>query len=173
MTTLVRDPEPIEIQQLRERRERLNLDHYDEVWEGVLHMNPPPAAEHQEILQQLAELLSPLARNAGLVPLIQVFALGDSRDNYRAPDGGLHRTRPRGVWHHTAALVIEVVSPGDVSWEKFSFFAAHEVDEVVIIDPKEHEVHWFALRDGEYEPVQQSALIELGPVELAEQLVWP
>ena len=26
--------------------------------------------------------------------------------------------RPRGVWHSTAALVVEIVSPGDESWKK-------------------------------------------------------
>jgi len=173
VTTLVRDPEPIELQRLRERREKLGLDHYDEVWEGVLHMNPPPSGEHQYVLQQLAVLLDPLARRAGLVPLVQVFAVGESRDNYRAPDGGLHRTQPRGVWHATAALVIEVVSPGDETWAKLPFYAAHDIDELLIIDPQVRRVHWLALQDGEYKPVQRSSLIELGPAELAQQLTWP
>jgi Uma2 family endonuclease len=173
MATFVRDPEPIEIEQLRERRERLGLDHYDEVWEGVLHMNPPPTGRHQYMLQQLAEMLGPLARSAGLVPLIQVFAIGEDRNDYRAPDGGLHRTQPDGVWHATAALVIEVVSPGDETSAKLDFYAAHHVDELLIVDPREGRVHWLALRDGEYKPVERSALIELGAAELAEQLVWP
>ena len=174
MATFVRDPEPVELQELREYRERHDLDHWDEVWEGVLHTNPIPTGEHQYILQQLAELLSPLARRAGLVPLINEFGLGrQGESNFRVPDGGLHRALPRGVYQTTAALVIEVVSPGDESWKKFDFYAAHDVDEVLIIDHKEHHVHWFRLRDGEYEPVQRSALIELGPAELAEQLTWP
>jgi Uma2 family endonuclease len=173
MATLVRDPEPVELQWLRERRERLGLDHYDEVWEGVLHMNPPPSGEHQYILQQLAVLLDPLARRAGLVPLVQVFAVGEGRDDYRAPDGGLHRTQPRGVWHRTAALVIEVLSPGDETWAKIDFYAAHDIDELLIVDPQERRVHWFALQDGEYKRVQRSSLIELGPSELAEQISWP
>jgi len=173
MPTLVMDPAPAGIDELIEYRRRLDLDHYDEVWDGVLHMNPPPAAEHQYILQQLAELLSPLARDAGLVPIINELGLGDGKDNYRVPDGGLHRTLPRGVYQTTAALVIEVVSPADKSWEKFDFYAAHDVDEVLIIDRKEHLVHWFALRDGEYKPIEQSTLIDLGPSGLAEQIDWP
>jgi Uma2 family endonuclease len=174
MATFVRDPEPIELQQLREYRERLDLDHYDEVWGGVLHMNPPPAGEHQYVLQQLAVLLSPLAHRAGLVPLINEFGLGrEGRDNYRVPDGGLHRTLPRGIYQTTAALVIEVVSPGDETWNKLPFYAAHDVDELLIVDPQERQVHWYALRDGEYEPVERSVLIELGPAELAGQLTWP
>jgi Uma2 family endonuclease len=173
MPTLVMDPAPAEIDALIEHRRRLDLDHYDEVWEGVLHMNPPPAAEHQYLVQQLYDLLGPLARRAGLVPLLQVFALGEGKDNYRAPDGGLHRTQPLGVWQRTAALVIEVVSPADKSWEKFDFYAAHNVDEVLIIDRSKQEVHWFGLQDGEYQPIERSGLIDLGPSELAEQIDWP
>lgn len=173
MATLVRDPEPIELQRLRERREKLGLDHHDEVWEGVLHMNPPPTTEHQYVLQQLSVLLDPLARSAGLVPLVQVFAIGEGRDDYRAPDGGLHRTQPRGVWQSTAALVIEVVSPGDETWDKLPFYAAHDIDELLIVDPRERRVHWLALQDRDYKPLQRSALIELGPAELADKLTWP
>jgi Uma2 family endonuclease len=173
VATLVRDPEPIELQQLRERREQLGLDRHDEVWEGVLHITPPPTTEHQYVLQQLSEVLGPLARSAGLVPLVQVFAVGEGRDEYRAPDGGLHRSQPHGVWQSTAALVIEVVSPGDETWDKLPFYAAHNVDELLIVDPQERVVHWFALKHSKYEPVQQSALIDLGPAELTKQLTWP
>jgi Uma2 family endonuclease len=173
MPTLVMDPAPVEIDALIERRRRLDLDHYDEVWQGVLHMNPPPSVEHQYMVQQLYDLLGPLARRAGLVPLFQVFAVGEGRDNYRAPDGGLHRTQPRGVWQRTAALVVEIVSPGDESWHKLPFYAAHEVDEVLIIDPAEHAVHWLGLSGGEYQPIERSTLIDLGQSDLAEQIDWP
>jgi Uma2 family endonuclease len=173
MPTLVMDPAPVEIDALIERRRRLDLDHYDEVWQGVLHMNPPPSVEHQYLVQQLYDLLGPLARRAGLVPLLQVFAVGEGRDNYRAPDGGLHRTQPRGVWQRTAALVIEIVSPGDESWDKLPFYAAHEVDEVLIIDPAEHAVHWLGLSGGEYQPIERSTLIDIGQSDLAEQIDWP
>lgn len=174
MATFVRDPEPVELQQLRERRERLDLDHYDEVWEGVLHMNPPPTGEHQLILQQLAELLGPLARDAGLVPLINEFGLGrEGKENYRVPDGGLHRGAPKGVYQRTAALVIEILSPGDESWSKLPFYAAHDVDELLVVDPQEHAVDWLGLTGGEYHPIGRSGLIDLGRDALAERIDWP
>jgi hypothetical protein len=34
-------------------------------------------------------------------------------------------------------------------------------------------VDWLALEQGEYRSIQRSALIELGPVELAERIDWP
>jgi Uma2 family endonuclease len=77
------------------------------------------------------------------------------------------------VWHPSAALVIEIVSPGDESWEKLPFYAAHDVDEVLIVDPQEHSVSWLELEDGEYRPVEHSGLLDPGTQGLAEQLDWP
>jgi Uma2 family endonuclease len=171
--TLVLDPSPVEIDELIERRRRLGLDHRDEIWEGVYRMVPPPSFEHQLILQQLAELLGPLARDAGLVPLVNEFGLGEGRDNYRVPDGGLHRPGAGGVLHPTAALVIEIISPGDESWDKLPFYAAHDVDEALIIDPTTHKVDWLALAKGEYGPIERSGLIDLGATELATRIDWP
>ncbi len=57
MPTLVMDPAPAEIDALLERRRRLGLDHHDEMWEGVLHMNPAPHGRHHRIGQQLAVAL--------------------------------------------------------------------------------------------------------------------
>ena len=101
------------------------------------------------------------------------FNLGESEHDFRVPDGGLHRPGAGGMWHPSAALVIEIVSPGDESWQKLPFYATHNVDEVLIVDPAERTVTWLALREGEYRPVQRSGLVELGPTELVEQIDWP
>jgi Uma2 family endonuclease len=170
--TLVLDPAPVEIGALLERRRRLDLDRCDEMWEGVLHMNPAPHGRHHLILQQLAVMLDGPARAAGLFPAMGDFNLG-AEDDYRVPDGALHRPGPDELYYATAALVVEIVSPGDETWAKFSFYAAHEVDELLILDPQERAVHWFALRGDGYEPVERSTLIELSAEELAGRIDWP
>jgi Uma2 family endonuclease len=170
---MVLDPATAGLGDVLEGRRRSGLDRLDEIWEGVYHMVPAPSGEHAEISQQLAELLGPPARAAGLVATIAEFNLGEDDHDFRVPDGGLHRGRPTGVWHQTAALVVEIVSPGDESWEKLPFYAAHDVDEVLIVDPQERAVSWLALEDGEYRPVEHSALLDLGAQGLAEQLDWP
>lgn len=144
----------------------------DEVWDGVLHMVPAPTGRHAQIEWQLAHLLKPLAERAGLRAGGQ-FNLGEDEANFRVPDGGLHRTPATGTWHSTAALVIEIVSPGDESWEKLPYYAARGVDEVLIVDPQQHSVHWLGLHEGEYQPIEHSALIDLGRGDLAEQIDWP
>ena len=69
---------------------------------------------------------------------------------------------------------METLSPGDESWEKLAFYAAHEVDEALIVDLQERRVHWLALRaDQQYRPVQRSALVEVGPAELDGRILWP
>jgi Uma2 family endonuclease len=173
MTTLVLGPPPPELEALIERRRQAGVDRLDEVWQGVRHMVPGPSFEHARISQQLAQLLGPLADAAGLLATMSDFNLGESEHDFRIPDGGLHRPGAAGVWLTTAALVVEILSPDDESRQKLPFYAEHRVDEVLLVDPTERIVTWLALRDREYERVQRSGLIELGPTELAEQLDWP
>jgi Uma2 family endonuclease len=122
----------------------------------------------------VAELLGPHARQAGPVPRLSIFNLGEAHD-YRIPDGGLLRERTNRVYAPTAALVVEIVSPDDESWNKLPFYAAHHVDEVLIVDPQQRSTDWLALDTdtGAYHATQHSALINLGPAALAEQIDWP
>jgi Uma2 family endonuclease len=171
--TLVCDPPPAEFEALLERRRSLGQDLLDEVWEGVYHMNPAPHQRHAHIAQQLAVLLDGPAREAGLVPMISIFNLGEP-DNYRVPDGGVFRPGADEVYVPTAELVVEIVSPGDETWQKLGFYAAHDVGELLIVDPQERAVQWLALQTGgEYQPIERSARIALGPAELAERIDWP
>jgi len=135
-------------------------------------MVPAPSHAHGDVESQLHVLLRPLARQAALTMTGQVN-LGEDEHDFRVPDAALHRPGGGGTWHPTAALVIEIVSPGDESWDKLSFYAAHQVDELLIVDPQKQTVEWLALERGEYQPVKRSRLITLGPAELAERIDWP
>jgi hypothetical protein len=168
--TLVSEPLPAELEALLERRRRWGADTHDEVWAGVLHMNPAAHGRHGELQAQVLALLDPLARAAGLTPTAEIN-LGE-KDDFRVPDGALQRLRPR-LYYSTAALVLEVVSRGDESWEKLAFYARHGVDELLIVDPHERAVHWLALAEGQYVPLARSALFNLGPDELAARIDWP
>ena len=172
MPTLVLDPQPRELAELIGRRRRLGQDLFDEVWEGVLHMNPAPRGAHGAIETQLTMVLGPLARSVGLV-LTGQFNVGDSEEDYRVPDLGMHRDFTDRVLYPTAALVAEIVSPGDESYKKLSFYAAHGVEELLIVDPQERAVSWMGLEAGEYKDLKRSRLIALDAAELAQQLDWP
>ena len=51
------------------------------------------------------------------------FNLGESEHDFRVPDGGLHRPGGDEMWHPSAALVVEIVSPDDETWQKLPFYA--------------------------------------------------
>jgi Uma2 family endonuclease len=171
MPTLVLDPLPAELDALLERRHQLDLDRRDEVWEGVLHMIPPPSVEHERVAMRLVRVLGPVADTGGL-EIMGAIGIGTGKDDYRVPDLALLRPGFAPQWNETAALLIEIVSPGDKSWEKLGFYAAHHVDELLIIDPQKRSVDWLALEAGEYRPVERSRLIELGSEELVAHLDW-
>ena len=172
MRVLALDSSLPEIEALLEARRISGQDRSDEMWDGVLHLSPHSNVRHARLSQQLAELLGPLARSAGLIPAVAEFNLGDSDQDYRVPDGGLLRDRSDHLFVPSAALVIEIRSPDDESWDKLPFYAAHGVEEVLIVDPETREVHWLALQDGGYVATKRSALIDLSPARLTAALVW-
>ena len=169
--TLICDPPPADFAELLERRRRLRLDRRDEVWDGVYRVNPTPAMAHSITCRQLALILDPLARSAGLV-LSMEFNLGEQGD-FRIPDLGLHRDPELGVWHATAALVVEVLSPEHEAALKLPFYAARGVEEVVIVDPARREGEWLALAGGEYVNVTRSRLLDVSADGLAALIEWP
>ncbi len=172
MPTLILDPAPAQLEALLEHRRETGADIFDEVWEGVYHLTPSPNIGHSLLDGQLVMLLTPTARAAGLL-VSGVFNLGRTKDDFRIPDLGVHRGRPHGTFIPTAAIVVEIVSPGDESWKKLPFYARHGVDEVLIVDPAIHSVSWLALQSGEYRASERSRIIDLGANRLAERIDWP
>ncbi|MGI8902916.1 MAG: Uma2 family endonuclease [Solirubrobacteraceae bacterium] len=170
MSTLVLGSPPPELEALLERRRRTGADRRDEVWEGVLHMTPAAHSRHARLQAQVLRLLAPRADAVGLT-VVGEFNLGEP-DDYRVPDGGLQRPGPDQLYCPTAALVVEIVSPGDESWVKLGFYATRDVDEVLIVDSPKGALTWLALTQPEYRPVEYSELIDFGPAELAGQIDW-
>ena len=78
------------------------------------------------------------------------------------------------VWYDTAAIVVEVRSPDDESWEKLPFYAAHRVEEVVIVDPQDRSVAWFAaLAGGEFQPAAHSTVLDVDVADIVAAIDWP
>lgn len=170
--TVILDPPPPEVEALIERRRSLGIDLYDEMWKGSHHVVPAPNAQHAYVGHRLAVLLEPFAQAAGLVGT-DPFNLGEP-DDYRVPDRGYHRGAPSGVWVTTAAIVVEVVSPGDETYEKFGFYARHDVEELIIADPAEHKVAiWRRASEERYELTPASTLLGVSADHLTAAVDWP
>ncbi len=171
MRTVVLGPWPPELDALIARRRSLGLDTHDEVWKGEYHMAPSAHSSHGWLDDQLAVLLHPLAQAAGLGGT-GPFNLGEP-DDFRVPDRGLHRSRPHAVWIPTAAIVVEIESPDDETWDKIDFYASHRVDELLIVSAETRSVTWLALEEGQYEEVQESRLLGPESRTLADRIEWP
>ncbi len=159
MKTVVLGPRPAEVQSLIERRHALGIDLFDEMWEGSYHVAPAPSAAHAYLDDVLAVLLHPYAQAAGLTGT-GPFNLGRPED-YRVPDRGYRRARPTGTWVPSAAVVVEIISPDDETYDKFGFYAAHGVEELIVADPSARMiVIWRRTTDGGYR--KEPASSELG-----------
>jgi Uma2 family endonuclease len=172
MATLVLGPTPPELSEYLERRQSLGQDRFDEIWEGVYHVAPAPNAWHGFAVLRVAEILSDAIRAVGLTAT-DAFNLGDP-DDYRVPDLGYHREFPTVTFVPTAAIVVEVVSPDDQTFAKLPFYAAHGVDEVLVIDAGSRTARWFVNNgNATYDETDASRLIEMTADEIAASLRWP
>lgn len=171
MRTVVLGPRPDEVEQLIRRRREQGLDTFDEVWEGNYHMAPAGRARHAFLDDAVAVLLHPYAEAAGLFGS-GPFNLGAPED-YRVPDRGYHTARPDVVYFDTAAVVVEIVSPDDETYAKFDFYAAHNIVEILVVEPDDHRVRIF-VRDGDrYAEVAHSAALGAGAAALEAAIAWP
>ncbi len=141
------------------RRRKLGLDHWDEMWEGVLHMAPAPAFEHQRIQTLLAGFLVPLFTTKGrgtIVVGVNVFNDASPSEDYRIPDfsyiapGHESLVRSDGIHGEGLDAVIEIRSPGDETYDKLPFFARIGVREVVVVDRDSKRPEVFRLTGDHY-----------------------
>jgi Uma2 family endonuclease len=170
MTTIVLGPRPPELEAFLERRRRLGQDRHDEVWEGRYVVAPFAHSSHGIVQAEIAAALRGPARAAGLVVTVG-FNLGVP-DDFRVPDGGLHRTPPGTLYVDTAQLVVEVLSPDDQTFSKLDFYAAHGVRELLVADYEERSVRCFALQHG-HEERRTSEVVPLAMTDLQAQIDWP
>jgi len=140
-----------------EERARLGLDLFDEMWEGVLHAVPPPGLLHQRIGSELHAFLKPILRRRGIEVLYEtgVHRPGSHGKDYRVPDLVFFRAddefiqTPRGL-EGAPLAVLEIRSPDDETYGKFSFWAELGIKEIVVILPDSREVEIFRLAGDHY-----------------------
>ena len=175
MSTVFLGERPTAIEDWLVLRQRLGQDRYDEVWEGSYHVVPGPAMDHAAVDAGLMAVLARRARGAGLLATT-AFNLGSAKD-YRVPDGGLHREPSSAVYVDTAAAVVEILSPHDETFAKFSFYAAHGVEEIIVADPAAHTIRiWGRTQAGEepgYQETGRSDLLDVTAATLTGAIDWP
>lgn len=136
------------------RRRETGEDRWDEVWDGVVHMVPPPTFFHQHLASKLVTVLTPIAEARGWFASHETGLFDPERGehDYRQPDVLLvdpAHVSERGV-EGRAELVIEVLSPNDESRAKLPFYARHGVQEIWLVDPKTRAIEIYTLRGPTY-----------------------
>lgn len=169
MTTIIRGPRPREVEAWLERRRRLGLDRFDEVWEGRYVVPPDPHLNHGRTQLGVAALLLSAARRLGL-HAAGTFNLGGPAD-YRVPDAGLIPVPP-AVWHDRATLVVEVLSPDDGTFDKLDFYRDHAARELLVLDWTTRGVRVIDLQEGHAER-PDSTVLGMSTREISEAIDWP
>ncbi|MDL5158692.1 Uma2 family endonuclease [Actinomycetospora termitidis] len=156
---------------LLDERRRLGLDRKDELWDGVLHMVPPPGDPHQGLSAELFLVLGPLAKARGLVPRMET-GLFRTRDDYRVPDQ-LYRRPDAGSSRgaESAELVVEILSPGDETVAKLPWYAELGVREVLVLDPDDRTARLFR-GATEVDAMSEVLGVAFASVEQALCLSW-
>jgi Uma2 family endonuclease len=162
MTTLT--TETLTDEQLRARQE-CGGDRYDEVWDGVYLMSPLADVEHQLIVGMLTAIVQAALDkgNPGTVyPGVNVSDREvDWNHNYRCPDvavvlPGCPAKNCETHWCGGPDFLVEIVSPDDRSRQKFDFYAAICVRELLIIDRAPWALELYRLEGEELRSVGRS-----------------
>ena len=169
--TVVLGERPVEVEEWLQRRSALGLDRFDEVWEGEYYVAPAAHGRHGDIDQQLAELLGPAARAAGLRCLGPVNI--GTANNYRVPDRSVVRANAElGVFLPSAVVVVEIVSPDDETFAKFGFYFEHAVQEILVVDLESRSVAWLHRGIDKFVAAPGSEVVA-GLDDLSARLRWP
>jgi hypothetical protein len=144
MTTRVLIKDESVARELVARRKALGHDLYDEMWEGVYVVVPAGDLKHGRAQALLLIALGQQTQRLGLVTLGPVN-IGEA-SNYRIPDVAVVQTAGGldDVYLPTALIVAEVRSPGDDTYEKFGFYHAHGVQEIIVALPAAEQVELWA-----------------------------
>jgi Uma2 family endonuclease len=155
MSALITDPR-LEQTLIAQRKEQ-GVDRFDEVWNGVYLMAPMPNNEHQRLANRIAHALTDALEPRGLGTVYPGANVSDqdeeSETNYRCPDVVVFLANNPAEdrdshWFGGPDLAVEIVSPGDRSYDKLDFYASVGTREVLIVDRNPWQLVLFRLANG-------------------------
>ena len=170
MTTVIHG-ENLEIDALIARRRALGQDGHDEVWEGVYHVVPHASMRHARVQAELMRVLASRMEDPECY-VTQEFNLGES-GNYRVPDLGVHAHDVTDLYVPTALAVVEVLSANDATYDKFGFYHAHQIAEIMVVDPLQRRIDCWRRAVVGYDESDTFACAGISAAELTKLIRWP
>lgn len=173
---LVTDPDLAA--ETRAKRSTSDGDKWNEVWDGVLVMPTLPNDEHQDIQNSLQFVLTEIYGRAGLGKVRGGVNVTDRHpdwmENFRGPDVVLYlpgnpATNYGTHWLGGPDFLVEIISPGDLAWDKLDFYAKVNTREVLFVDRDPWQLELYQLRAGKLQPAGRSDLAN--PAVLASGLL--
>jgi Uma2 family endonuclease len=155
MRTVVHDPGLTE-EILRKRRALGNRTR-DEVWEGVTHIMPEPDNEHERIAAFFTTVFGMLFGLDSTNSVQGTANISDRiqgwKENFRNPDMVFYsagtEAEDRGTfWFGGPDILLEIISPDDMSRDKLPFYASIGTREVLILDRDPWQLELYQLRRG-------------------------
>jgi Uma2 family endonuclease len=152
-------------QHILQERARTGADHWDEMWEGALHMPPAPNLEHQDLAAGLVSWLRihwVVAQGNRVHMGVNLASPGGWPNDYRIPGLALLTSDRLEIERDeylegAPTVVIEIRSPGDETLEKMPFYAQLGVPELWIIDRDTKAPELYVLREGQYQQQPRGA----------------
>jgi Uma2 family endonuclease len=174
MAALLLDPGLVN--RLKKERALTGADRFDEVWNRVYVMAPIANNEHQYLALQICLAILGVVKmpDEGLVfPGVNVTDREDDwTKNYRCPDvaaflkGNPAEDRDTH-WFGGPDFAVEIVSLGDRSRKKLSFYASVGVRELLILDRKPWRLELYRLKDEHLRRVGVNTPDKTGPLNCA------
>ena len=140
-------------------------DQYDEVWDGVYVVTPLPNNDHQAMVGRLSSILADVGSGTNRGQVFPGVNLSD-RDqgwehNYREPDVAVFlrdgRAIDRGThWQGAADFLVEIISPGERTYDKLPFYGRVGVVELLIINRDPWTLELFRQDGGQLVKAGQS-----------------
>ena len=160
MPTVIHVPDEETFEEMIAEREKLGINHHDEVWDGEYVVMNVPANRHQRIVGRLTTVLEGICDLRGgddVLPGVNVTDRDNWKSNYRVPDVAVflagNPAEDRGTHFFGGPdLAIEILSPRDRTYEKFAFYAAIGTRELIVISERIDAAELYRLRDGVLQP---------------------
>ena len=151
--------------EISSRRMGTDANRWSEVWNGVLVMPTLPTDQHQEIQNRLQYVLTELHEMKGIGKVRGGVNVTDSDEgwlrNHRCPDVVLYLADNPAEncgthWVGGPDFLVEIISPGDLAWDKLEFYAEVGTREVLIVDRDPWRLELYQLKDGVLELAGES-----------------